>query len=153
MSRDEAAHLQQPVELIAYPNDWQARALVMHLREEGIAAEALGGMLAGFRAEAPALVRVLVKKRDEDRAKLVLQQLPASVAQIDWASVDVGQLPQAEASQQDSQAPVPQRPAWPRITLVLLMIAMVAFLAVWQAFRGLTAWLTQIWPVQSPPGV
>jgi hypothetical protein len=152
MPRDELSHQREAIELAAYSNDWQARALVMHLREEGIAAEAVGGMLSGFRAEAPALVRVMVFRRDEARAKQVLQQLPHNAAQIDWAAVDVGQLAGGEGTDDERALAKERKPrSLLRIGLVMTMIAMVVFLAVWQAFRGLTTWLTQIWSIHAPP--
>jgi hypothetical protein len=151
MPRDD-----QPIELAAFTSDLPARALVMHLREEGIVAEAIGGMLAGFRAEAPALVRVMVRRCDEAAAKAIMKSVAQESAQIDWASVDVGapiagENFMSQPADSASQTPAPSgKPLWFKV-LVIAMIGMVGFLAVWQAFRGLTAWLSQTWPAQSGP--
>jgi hypothetical protein len=47
-------------------------------------------MVAGFRAEAPGLARVLVKRRDLAAARGVLADLRAESVDLDWSQVDVG---------------------------------------------------------------
>ncbi|MBT4864944.1 MAG: hypothetical protein HON53_07500 [Planctomycetaceae bacterium] len=60
--------------LISVPSEVEAAAIVGMLSEEGIEAKATGGLTAGFKAEAPGEVNVLVAAADAERAKLVLGQ-------------------------------------------------------------------------------
>ena len=59
---------------ISVPSEIEAAAIVGLLSEEGIEAKATGGLTAGFKAEAPGEVKVLVAAADADRAKRVLGQ-------------------------------------------------------------------------------
>lgn len=69
--------------------DFEAAAIVAALESEGIRARAVGGYTAGFRAEAPGSVSVLVSETDLERAKAVLEELRKHGAGIDWSKVDV----------------------------------------------------------------
>ena len=44
------------------------------LEEHGIESRAVGGLTAGFRAEAPGRVRLLVQARDAERARAILAE-------------------------------------------------------------------------------
>jgi hypothetical protein len=70
-------------------NDLEASAIVSALEDEGIRARAVGGFTAGFRAEAPGGVSVVVTESDLDRAKIVLADLRQRGAGVDWEQVDV----------------------------------------------------------------
>lgn len=58
-----------------------ASVLVSVLQDEGIRATATGGFTAGFRAEAPGIVRVLVFDADADRARLIIKEIEAEIQQ------------------------------------------------------------------------
>lgn len=79
------------VELVSVPVEFQAEAIAASLRERGVPARAIGGALAGFRAEAPALVRVVVLRRDLPAARAALERARAESVDIDWEDVDVGE--------------------------------------------------------------
>jgi hypothetical protein len=75
--------------LTTVTNDFQASAIVSALEAEGIRATAVGGYTAGFRAEAPGSVSVIVGEADLERAKKVLEELRRHGAEVDWSQVDV----------------------------------------------------------------
>jgi hypothetical protein len=75
--------------LATLQTDFEAAAIVAALEEEGIRARAVGGYIAGFRAEVPAGVSVLVSRADLERAKSVLEKLRKHGADVDWSKVDV----------------------------------------------------------------
>ena len=54
-------------------------------------AEPAGILTAGFRAEAPGRVKVLVHQSDFDKAKALLDEYVHSRDEIDWDQVDVGE--------------------------------------------------------------
>jgi len=65
----------RPVVLTAVAGEAQAAMIVAALEEEGIKAHAQGGLTAGFRAEVPGDVQVLVRHADLDRARELLQSI------------------------------------------------------------------------------
>lgn len=78
--------------LAFFDREIDATMLADELRNHGIDAQASGALTAGFRAEAPGSVKVLVHKRDLDRAKTVMDESQASRQDIDWDNVDVGEM-------------------------------------------------------------
>ena len=62
------------------------------LRERGIDAHVVGGMTAGFRAEAPGMARVLVPADHLEEAQLLVEIIRTEAANIDWSDVDVGEM-------------------------------------------------------------
>ncbi len=62
-----------PVLLAEFPNEALAAIFVATLREEGIESATTGAMTAGFRTEAPGMVRVLVHQPDVPRAQALLE--------------------------------------------------------------------------------
>lgn len=60
--------------LVSVPSEIEAAAIVSVLSERGIEATATGGLTAGFKAEAPGEVNVLVSAADAERAKQVLDE-------------------------------------------------------------------------------
>jgi hypothetical protein len=56
-------------------NEVAASILVAALTDAGIRAVATGGFTAGFRAEAPGVVRVQTLERDADRARKIIDEL------------------------------------------------------------------------------
>lgn len=67
-----------------------AAAFVGILDDQGIRAESVGEHTAGFAAEAPGVVEVLVSESDLDRAKAIFVDFEKNGAQVDWSEVDVG---------------------------------------------------------------
>ncbi len=75
--------------LTTVTTDIEASTIVAALDAEGIRARAVGGYTAGFRAEAPGGVSVIVAETDLERAKAVLEELQKEGADVDWSQVDV----------------------------------------------------------------
>ena len=78
--------------LAAFPQEYYAQMLVDGLSDEGIVAEVSGGITGGFRAEAPGMVKVLVKEVDLARAKSFFVAWEHESQSIDWDEVDVGKM-------------------------------------------------------------
>lgn len=66
---------QRPEVLISVPNGFEAAAIVGALVGHGIRAHTVGDFTAGFQAEAPGEVRVVVAHSDYARAKAVLEEI------------------------------------------------------------------------------
>ncbi|HYD00379.1 MAG TPA: hypothetical protein VEB22_04065 [Phycisphaerales bacterium] len=77
--------------LVQCDTEWHAESLAAGLRGRGVAAQAEGGYVAGWRAEVPAKARVMVFKRDLLKARLLLSELKTEAGSIDWETVDVGE--------------------------------------------------------------
>ncbi len=73
------------------PSDIEAAAIVTALSAHGIKASTAGGYIAGFRAEAPSNVQVIVRHEDLAAAKKVLANLEQEPSSVDWSQVDVGE--------------------------------------------------------------
>ena len=56
-----------------------------------IEAFATGGATAGFKAEAPGSVQVLVRRADLERAERALAEIEKDEGEIDWSKIDVGE--------------------------------------------------------------
>jgi hypothetical protein len=79
------------VDLASVTSEFEAATIVEALRAQGIAAQHYGGGLAGFRAEVPGFVCVVVRRQDLERARLALRAIQADSIDIDWDEVDVGE--------------------------------------------------------------
>ncbi|MBL8990826.1 MAG: DUF2007 domain-containing protein [Phycisphaerae bacterium] len=79
-----------PVELTSRATEAAAEVIAGSLRDRGIEARVLGGMLTGFRAEAPAQARVVVRRRDLEAARAALAEIRSASVDLDWDEVDVG---------------------------------------------------------------
>jgi putative signal transducing protein len=88
--------------LTTVPGEFEASAIVSALEAEGIRAQTVGGFTAGFRAEAPGGVSVVVLEADLPRAKQILADLQKDGAGVDWSQVDVDD-PQAGESSPEPQ--------------------------------------------------
>jgi hypothetical protein len=86
-----STHPDDPVVLRSVPTEAEASAIVLALKDRGIDAATTGGYTAGFRAESPGLVQVIVKSADADRAQIALESIEQGSAEIDWSKIDVGQ--------------------------------------------------------------
>ncbi len=65
----------RPETLLSVANEIEAAVIVGYLDQRGIRAFAAGGYTAGFRAEAPGDVKILVKQADLDRARKALAEI------------------------------------------------------------------------------
>lgn len=82
---------ESPVLLTEVLTEHDAILLRDALAEQGIRAVYNGAAIAGFRAETPAMVRVLVSESDLARATELMAELKLGApAEIDWSQVDVG---------------------------------------------------------------
>jgi hypothetical protein len=77
------------VTLVRLDNEMSASVVVAKLGESGIKATATGGFVAGFRAEAPGYVDVVVSEKDLAVARKILKSIEFG-ERIDWSQVDVG---------------------------------------------------------------
>ncbi len=80
------------VEAAKVPSEIEANLIVAALAEHGIEARAVGGLTAGFRTEAPGMVRVLVRAADEADAAAVIDAVREAATEIDWSQIDVGEM-------------------------------------------------------------
>jgi hypothetical protein len=70
----------------------EAGIIVAALEQEGIKATTAGEATAGFRAEAPGWVQVLVAEADLRRAQAILEDVRHNHSdEVDWSTVDVGE--------------------------------------------------------------
>jgi len=63
----------EPVVLAQYQSEIAATFDLNTLREAGIRCELVGAESAGFRAESPGYVRLMVPAQDADRARAILE--------------------------------------------------------------------------------
>ncbi|TWU00174.1 hypothetical protein Pla108_11190 [Botrimarina colliarenosi] len=84
------------VKLTETPTEADAIMICDALAEHGVRAVYNGDMVAGFRAEAPGMVRVLVRADELDLAKRLLAEEGIESASVDWSQVDVGDADEGE---------------------------------------------------------
>jgi hypothetical protein len=63
-----------PVPITRVQYEWEATLLIEALAEAGIRAMPMGGMTAGFRAEAPSFVEIVVARRDAEQAVRIVEE-------------------------------------------------------------------------------
>jgi len=80
-----------PELLTSVVTDVEAVVIVGALAARGIQAHTTGGYTAGFRAEAPGYVQILVKNKDLDRARQAFAEIEQDQSDVDWSQEDVGQ--------------------------------------------------------------
>lgn len=81
---------QNLVVLTTVPSEIEGAMIIAALEQEGLEAEGSGALTAGFRAEAPGVVKILVREKDFAEAQALLAELRDSNAEIDWDQVDFG---------------------------------------------------------------
>lgn len=84
-----ASDSDEPIVLARVPHDTAAAIIVNALKRRGLFATTTGEYTAGFRAEAPGDVKILVRKNELAAAREVLADI-RSDEEIDWSQVDVG---------------------------------------------------------------
>ena len=67
----------KPVILDSTPTEAEAAMIVAALRDAGIRCQTQGALTAGFRAEAPGDVGILVRMADLERARVLLKEFRA----------------------------------------------------------------------------
>lgn len=80
-----------PQLLIAVSSEIEAGAIRTALAAEGVEARIVGELTAGFRVEAPGMVRVMVRQQDLAKARELLPIIRDEAKEIDWSQVDVGE--------------------------------------------------------------
>jgi hypothetical protein len=80
-----------PCTLMSAANEIEAAGIVTALAAYDIEASTVGGFTAGFKAEAPGGVQVVVRRADLDRAQSALTEIRKSQDVIDWSAIDVGE--------------------------------------------------------------
>jgi len=73
------------------PTEMEAGVIVAALEQGGIQATMTGTHTAGFRAEAPGWVKVLVAEDDLLQARTTLRDVVRENMDVDWSQVDVGE--------------------------------------------------------------
>ena len=79
-----------PVAIYSAAHEAEAAIVANALSNAGIESTTHGDFSAGFRAEAPGEVRILIHKNDVAAAKAVLEDIKTD-EEIDWDNVDVGE--------------------------------------------------------------
>ena len=82
---------QRLARLTSVPTEMEAAIIVAALEEAGIRATLTGAYTAGFRAEAPGWVQILVGEEDLAAAQRIAANFTEAPANIDWSQVDVGE--------------------------------------------------------------
>ena len=99
-----------PETLISVPNDLEAAMIVSVLAAHDVDATTSGGFTAGFRAEAPGEVQVLVRHRDLSKAREALWELDSEL------------LPNpAEQFQSSTATTAESKNMWVWLTTVILL--------------------------------
>jgi hypothetical protein len=80
-----------PSPLLSVANEIEAAGIVTALAEYGIEASLIGGFTAGYKAEAPGSVQILVRCSDLDQARRALAEIRKDQGNIDWSTIDVGE--------------------------------------------------------------
>jgi len=80
-----------PSPLLSVANEIEAAGIVTALAEYGIEASVIGGFTAGYKAEAPGSVQILVRRSDLDQARRALAEIWKDQGNIDWSTIDVGE--------------------------------------------------------------
>src|SRR5688500_12458002 len=84
-------HSERLVLLESMPTGMEAGVAVAALEEAGMQATLTGTYTAGFRAEAPGWVKILVAEDDLQQARTVLRDVVRENMNVDWSQIDVGE--------------------------------------------------------------
>lgn len=105
-----------PVTLTTVPTEQEAAIIVAALADRGIIAHSAGDITAGFRAEAPGMVQVLVKASDLAQARDVIAD----------------HVPDNAPGDQANDEPIGYD-AWRHFVRILVLLGLVV-VAVWAAY-------------------
>ncbi len=92
-----AKHSERLVLLESTPTEMEAGIIVAALEEAGIQATMTGAHTAGFCAEAPGWVKILVAEGDLLQARTILRDVVRENKDVDWSQVDVGEATSDES--------------------------------------------------------
>jgi hypothetical protein len=85
----------EPQVLASVSAETEAAMIVAALAEHGIEASTTGGIIAGFRAEVPGHIDIIVRQEQLAKAQQAYVQIQAEMfdsdSEIDWSQVDVGE--------------------------------------------------------------
>ena len=87
-----------PHVLMSVSSEVEAAGIVTALAEHDIEAFTTGGFTAGFRAEAPGDIQVIVKQIDLDRARQAMAEIRKERGETDWSKIDVGEPEEPDTS-------------------------------------------------------
>ncbi len=79
-----------PETLVSVPNDLEAAMIVSTLAAQGVDATTSGEFTAGFRAEAPGEVKVLVRRSDLQKAQAALGDMQRTANSATEREIPVG---------------------------------------------------------------
>lgn len=105
----------------------EAGIVVAALEENGIRSTMTGAATAGFRAEAPGWVHVLVAEEDLPQAEALLEEIGHSQDDVDWSQVDVGQPEDKEIP--DEVSAWTRRRYWSTIGYLVAVVLISIFIA------------------------
>jgi hypothetical protein len=109
--------------LTSVPTEMEASILVAALDQNGIRAAMSGEATAGFRAEAPGSVQVLVAEEDLQEAQAILDDLRQRSADVDWTQVDVGEPEDNDVA--DSAPWWTSLSLWRRVAYVVILAGVI----------------------------
>ncbi|MEX0612583.1 MAG: DUF2007 domain-containing protein [Pirellulales bacterium] len=118
-----AVHPERIARLTSAPLEMEAGIIVAALEQNGIKSTMAGQTTAGFRAEAPGWVQVLVAEEDLPRAQAILDDVRQHHDDIDWAAVDVGEPEDMSAA--DSTPRLIRLTVWLVIAFALLTLLII----------------------------
>lgn len=100
------------VDLTTAASAFEAEVVASALEAHGIPARAFAGAahMAHHEVAASQPYRVQVRRRDLDRARTLLEEIRKEHAQIDWDTVDVGQMEEATETAPQGSVNPPGRP-------------------------------------------
>ncbi len=81
----------ETIVLAVVPTELEAELILEALEERSIRAEAAGQLTAGYKAEAPGGVRILVRREDAARGLQAMQVFQTERSHLDWSQVDIGE--------------------------------------------------------------
>lgn len=86
------------VTLAIFAGEIEATLIANEFNNLGIPAQASGILTAGFRAEAPGSVKVLVHEKNLAQAQQILEDYTASRQDIDWNQINVGEMEDGDSA-------------------------------------------------------
>jgi hypothetical protein len=127
--------------LLSVTNEIEAAAIVAALGAHDIVARYDGAYTAGFQAEAPGMIQILVREEDLARATDVVEAFGDQAAVIDWSTVDCGDDEPLSDDEQDVAAPqnVESRPLQVSLRTLLIIQTTVCVLLAFSQSSLVTA--------------
>ena len=133
------------IPLLSVSSEAEASAIVATLADHGISARVVGGYTAGFIAEAPGEVQVLVREEDLVRASQIAKEQGDLAVSIDWSTIDCGDREPISA---DEKADSPTTEGEPRPwqvslkELLIIQSGVCVFLGFTQGLLGAAILMT-----------